>query len=155
MNTWNRFWRLSGFERGVALEAVVALTASSVGLRLAGFRRWRAALDALARPIVPAQVSEQDEFDAAIEIARVEQSVARHLFFRPNCLEQSVALLWLLETRGIQAELRIGARREAERFEAHAWVERNGVILSEAGENHLHFVPFDGPLGSIEAETTP
>jgi Transglutaminase-like superfamily len=151
MRTWNRFWRLSGFERGVALEAAVALSASWVGLRLAGFRRWKAALDALTRPI--AEVSERDRFDAALEIARVEQSVAQHLFFRPNCLEQSVTLLWLLQRRGIGAELRIGVRKQAGRFEAHAWVERNGVVLSETAENHLHFMPFDGPLGSMEAQT--
>jgi hypothetical protein len=153
MGTWNGFWRLNGFERGVALKAGLALTASWAGLRLAGFRRWKAALDGLARPVVPAHVSEQDQLDAAREIARVQQSVVRHLFFRPNCLEQSITLLWLLQTRGIAAELRVGARKEAERFEAHAWVERNGVVLSEAGENHLHFVPFDGPLGSMETET--
>ncbi len=153
MRTWDGFWRLSGFERGVALEACVALTASWVGLRLAGFRRWKAALDGLARPVERSQVPEQDQLDAAHEIARVQQSVARHLFFRPNCLEQSVAILWLLETRGIAAELRMGARKEAGRFEAHAWVERDGVVLGEAGENHLHFTPFDGPLGSMETQT--
>lgn len=154
METWNRFWRLSGFERGVALEAALALPASWVGLRLAGFRRWKAALDRLApRPFASAHVSDQDQLDAARKIARVQQSVARHLFFQASCLEQSLTLLWLLQTRGIGAELRIGARKEARRFEAHAWVERNGVVLSDAGENHLHFVPFDGPLGSMEAET--
>ena len=153
MGMWDGFWRLSGFERGVALEAGVALTASWVGLRLAGFRRWKAALDGLAHPVTPARVSEQEQLDAAREIARVQQSVARHLFFRPNCLEQSLTLLWLLQTRGIAAELRVGARKVEGRFEAHAWVERKGVVLSEAGENHLHFVRFDGPLGSMETQT--
>jgi Transglutaminase-like superfamily len=153
MNTWNRFWRLSGFERGVALEASVVMTASWVGLRLAGFRRWKSALDGLAPPTTPAQVSERDQLDAASRIARVQHSVARRLFFQPNCLEQSLTLLWLLQTRGIAAELRLGARKEAGRFEAHAWVERNGEVLTEAGENHRHFVPFDGPLGSMETET--
>jgi hypothetical protein len=153
METWDRFWRLSGFERGVALEAGVVLSASWAGLRLAGFRRWKGALDGLARPVTSAQVSEQDRLHAARAIARVQQSVARRLFFRPNCLEQSLTLMWLLQTRGIAAELRVGARKEAGRFEAHAWVERNGEVLSETGANHLHFVPFDGPLGSMEAET--
>jgi len=153
MNTWNRFWQLSGFERGVALEASVVMTASWAGLRLAGFRRWKSALDGLARPGTPAQASEQDQLDAAREIARVQHSVAGHLFFLPNCLEESLTLLWLLQTRGIASELRLGARKEAGRFEAHAWVERNGEVLSEAGDNHLHFVPFDGPLGSMETET--
>lgn len=153
MGMWDGFWRLSGFERGVALEAGVVLTASWLGLRLAGFRRWKAVLDGLAHPVTPTHASEQEQLDAAREIARVQQSVARHLFFRPNCLEQSLTLLWLLQTRGIAAELRVGARKVEGRFEAHAWVERRGVVLSEAGENHPHFVPFDGPLGSVETQT--
>lgn len=143
---WRVFWRFSGFERGVALEAAVLLPANRLGLRLAGFRRWKAALDTLARPVRPAAVSEEERLETAQEIARVERSVARHLFFRPNCLEQSLALLWLLKARGIAAELRIGAQKEDGRFGAHAWVERNGVVLNEAGESQSHFVPFDGPL---------
>ena len=48
--------------------------------------------------------------------------------------------------RGIAAELRVGARKDAGRFEAHAWVESSGVVLNDTSESHLHFVPFDGPV---------
>jgi hypothetical protein len=153
MHTWSRFWQLSGFERSLALEAGLGLAASRLGLRLAGFRRWKALLDRRAQSRgALAQVSEQNQMEHAREIARVQQSVARHLFFHPNCLEQSVTLLWLLRKRGIAAELRIGARKQEGLFKAHAWVERSGVVLSDAGESHLHFVPFDGALGSMEAQ---
>lgn len=152
MNTWNRFRELSRFERGVALEAAVVMSANWVGLRLAGFRRWKAVLEMLGHPAASSGGG-QDPLEAAQEIARMQRAAARHLFFRANCLEQSLALLWLLRTRGIEGKLRIGARKEAGRFEAHAWVEQNGIVLNDAGESHRHFVPFDGPLGSMEAQT--
>ena len=41
-------------------------------------------------------------------------------------------LWWLLRRRGIAAELRIGARKEFERFEAHAWVEVDSAVLNDA-----------------------
>lgn len=154
METWRGFWRLSGYARGIVLEAAAALAATWLGLRLAGFRRWKAVL-ALFAPGPTAFDGAKDRAlaDSAREIARLEQTAARHLFFRANCLEQSLTLWWLLHRRGIAAELRIGARKEAGRFEAHAWVEFDGAILSDAGEEHLPFIPFDGPIASPETQT--
>jgi hypothetical protein len=154
MKTWRGFWRLSGFERGIALESAVALCVTWVGLRLAGFRRWRRVLVWLT-PGAPAVSAAQDAelLDSARAIARTEESAARHLPFPTNCLERSLVLWWLLRARGIGADLRIGARKEADRFEAHAWVEFSGTQLSSEQDPHLHFVPFDGPLISVETQT--
>jgi Transglutaminase-like superfamily len=38
--------------------------------------------------------------------------------------------------------VRIGTRKSAEKFEAHAWVERDGVALNEPGEAHKHYAAF-------------
>ena len=38
-----------------------------------------------------------------------------------SCLAQSMALVWLLRGRGMDADLRIGVK-DAGAFEAHAWV---------------------------------
>jgi len=154
MKTWQGLRRLSGFERGVALEAAVALTVTWAGLRLVGFRRWKRVLAWLAPTIAEtssAQGARQHE--SARVISRVEESVARHLFIRSNCLERSLVLWWLLRVRGISADLRIGARKDADRFEAHAWVELGGEVISSGNDAHLHFVPFEGPLISMESRS--
>jgi Transglutaminase-like superfamily len=80
-------------------------------------------------------------------------AAARNFLFDTNCLEQSLMLWWLLRRRGIAAELRIGARKEFERFEAHAWVEVNSAVLNDASAEHQHFVPFDGSITPLEART--
>jgi len=64
-----------------------------------------------------------------------------------------MVLWWLLQARGIAADLRIGARKETGRFEAHAWVETGGAVLNDADGEHIHFVPFDGPISSMETQT--
>jgi hypothetical protein len=88
-----------------------------------------------------------DDGSAALAVARMvtraEESAARHLFFEPNCLVQSLALLRMLRTRGIEAELRLGARNVTGKFEAHAWVELSGVALNDATESGAAFVPFE------------
>jgi hypothetical protein len=154
IETWRRFWRLSPDSRALVLKSATALAATWVGLRVAGFRRWKGVLLWFTpRRVGRAGVAESASAEAARSIARMQRTAARHLFFRPNCLEQSLVLWWLLQRRGIPAELRIGARKADGQFEAHAWVESDGVVLSDAGEGHLHFVPFESSVISMETQT--
>jgi hypothetical protein len=147
---WKRFWRLSAFERGIVLEATGGLLATWTGLRLVGFRRWERVL-AVFTPSATTTGLAQGASESALVIARMQKAAARNLFFRANCLEQSLVLWWLLRRRGIDAVLRIGARKDSERFEAHAWVELNSRVLNDASAEHRHFVPFERPILSMEA----
>ena len=69
-------------------------------------------------------------------------AAARHSIFPSTCLERSLVLWWLLARRGVASRLRIGVRKSGEKFEAHAWVERDGVAIGEPEEAHLHYAPF-------------
>jgi Transglutaminase-like superfamily len=144
MTNWQRFSRLTARERRIVLEAATGLTATWVGLRLLGFRRWRS----LLLWTVPhnAEIrAENDSSGAIARVLRLEEAAARNLFVTTNCLEQSLVLWWLLRRRGIAADLRIGARKDEQGFEAHAWVEIRGSALNSGAEDHLHFAPFEEP----------
>jgi hypothetical protein len=159
MERWRGFWRLKPAERRIVLEAATTLSATWVGLRVLGFRRWNATIERFpfeksveadrrsASRVNPSTV------DMASAIAMKLDLAARHLFFRTNCLERSLALRWLLRRRGIAAELRIGARKESALFEAHAWIELDGVVLNDPDEEHLHFAPFKGEITGLETQT--
>src|SRR5580700_551458 len=111
---WKRFRRLSAFERGVVLEATGGLLATWAGLRLICFRRWERVLAVFAPPANttgPAQGASVQ--DSTLLIARMQAAAARNLFFYANCLEQSLVLWWLLRRRGIEAALRICARKDS------------------------------------------
>jgi hypothetical protein len=151
---WKRFGQLNAFERGLVLEATGGLLATWAGLRLIGFRRWERVLAVFA-PTVNTTGSAQGASvkGSALLIGRMQDATARNLFFRTNCLEQSLVLWWLLRRRGIDAVLRIGARKESDRFEAHAWVELDSQVLNDASAEHRHFVPFEKPIVSMEART--
>jgi hypothetical protein len=58
---------------------------------------------------------------------------------RARCLEQSLALYVLLRRRGVAADLKLGVQPYP--FNAHAWVELNGVALNEEPETIQQFVP--------------
>jgi hypothetical protein len=93
------------------------------------------------------------KLESARGIAKMETVAARNLFFEATCLERSIVLWWLLRSRGIPVELLVGARKQGKRFEAHAWVEFEGTVLSDDAEVHDHFVPFDRPI--ISGESAP
>jgi hypothetical protein len=152
LNRWKRFWRLSGPERGLLLRALALLPAISIGLRLAGFRRMQKGLTRWL-PEGTSGVLPTDPTQQAHRIARLVGVAGREGIFRANCLEQSLTLWWLLRRRGFEAELRIGARKRGETFEAHAWVELEGAVLNDEEGVTSEFVRFERDLVSFEVHS--
>jgi len=154
VNTWRAFWRLKPNLQGFALESAVVLTLTWVGLRSLGFRRWQKLLNGLTPAASPISAGISEPLlDRCRAMARVEQAVARRLPFQFNCLDQSVALWWMLRRRGVAAEIQIGGRKDAADFKAHAWVEAGGNALPDGSEVHRHFAPFDRPIKSAGAQS--
>jgi hypothetical protein len=153
MQRFRRFRRLSGFERGVVLEALIALPVAWLAVRLLGFRVCRGAFEERARAVRNSSFLETDTLNIAKRIARLGAVTASNLVFRTSCLEHSLVLCRLLRRRGMNPTLRIGARKEADRFEAHAWVEMAGNVVDGGGTEHLHFRPFERSESSMETQT--
>jgi len=84
--------------------------------------------------------------------ARMVNAADRHRLVHPSCLAKSLALWWLLGRQGISSHLRIGIRKENEKFEAHAWVERDGIALNELDEHHHHYAVFDAAFSALPPE---
>ena len=73
--------------------------------------------------------------------ARMVSIAAHRGLYRFKCLDQSLVLRWLLRRQGIDARIVFGARKEDEQMEAHAWVEVDGVPISDDEGAHQHFSP--------------
>lgn len=77
----------------------------------------------------------------ADRLARLVAIAGRHHLLPMTCLPRSLALQALLRRQGIEAELRIGVRREAGELRAHAWVEQAGAPVGEPADVELRFQP--------------
>ena len=150
MQRWRRFRRLSGFDRGVVLEAAAGLPIAWLAVRLLGLRVCKGAFD---KPPVGTLCNSHFSEAVALRIAHLAEVTSLNLFFRTSCLEHSLVLCRTLRRRGMSADLRIGARKEANRFEAHAWVELDGTVIDSSGAEHSHFVPFEQSKSSMETQT--
>ena len=97
MERWQKFWQLSGYERGVALEAAGGLFATWLGLRLAGFRRWKNVLAHLAPSAnTTARQQTASQRESAEVVARMAKAAARNAFFGSKSFSVLIARPFVL-----------------------------------------------------------
>jgi len=143
-----RFRTLEPPARGLFLRAAALLPLISASLGLLGFRKTQKFL----QKFLPASNCTPDRSAAAELTVRMVRAAVRHSLVHPTCLEESLALWWLLKRQHIACDLRIGVRKDSEKFEAHAWVEREGMALNEPESLHTHYAAFDSALSTLPPE---
>ncbi len=154
MNRWRRFRKLPRPERRMLLAALVELPMSGLALRILGFRRLQSLLSRLARrPRKNENATTPAVLPEAQTAARMVETASREGFYQANCLEQSLTLWWLLHHRKIAGQLRIGVRKLNEKFEAHAWVELDGIVLNDDADVHDHYSSFTRDITSLHVQT--
>lgn len=122
------------------LSSFMALVGAKVVLRVIGLRR---AVSLVRR--FTAGATALDITYATGACARIH-AVSRYSPFRAECLPRSLAAVWLLRTRGIDARLRLGTLPRP--FEAHAWVEVDETPVSDDPETLSMYQPFPGLPGA-------
>jgi len=151
---WERLRRFRALERpaqSLFLRALLLLPLVSLSLRWRGFRGTQATLERFLSNGRAGQDSAEVSKRAALTAHMVAVADRRGLV-HPSCLAKSLTLWWLLGRQGIAADLRIGIRKENEKFAAHAWVERNGAALNELEEHHRHYAAFDAAFSSMSSD---
>jgi hypothetical protein len=133
---------------------MVLLPLTEIGLRVFGFRRWRELIEQFSlHTRLPLTAEPTIQLELAERMVRAVRSVELHGPAKPNCLERSMTLWWLLRRDGIAGEIHIGARKNGSRLEAHAWVEFSGQVLNDTAEVHNHYARFDAPIAASEADS--
>ena len=99
-----------------------------LALRWASYER----LHELASSNPDVMIVASSSLDSAERLYRLV-GMASNLHFLPmTCLVKATTLCWMLSIRGIPAQLRIGANKDASGIRAHAWVEIQGRIIGES-----------------------
>jgi Transglutaminase-like superfamily len=81
------------------------------------------------------------------ELRSAEYNVALAAAFYPGraqCLERSLVLYYFLRRCGVPVVIRFGVQPRP--FEAHAWVEYEGVPVNDVPEHVKLYAPFPEPL---------
>ena len=140
---WLRFWRRPNAEKWLAMQSLILCLFSVIALRLIGFRRWKRILwiSSGGKKLAEKSLS-RDDMKIAEAVYAVVDMVARNTPGRLiTCLPRSLTLWWILRRQGVEAELRMGVRKDSERIAAHAWVVCHGTVIGET--EHDQFMPFE------------
>ena len=132
-------WRaLTGQQKLQLAWLALALPVTGLLIRLLGFQRAarfcaRLGGEAPLRPSSPQDVRDAQAF------ARLAGIAGRRGPVTTTCLRQSLVVRAWLRRRGLDAQLRIGVRKNGGVMDAHAWVELDGVPLAQPRLDHAAF----------------
>lgn len=151
LKSLRRFSALEGPAQTLFLRALVMLPLVGLSLKFRGFDATRSTLRKMVSGVKQRTASDSLNKQMALT-ARMVNAADRHGLVHPSCLVKSLTLWWLVGRQGIASELRVGVRKEGGNFEAHAWVEREGIAVNEPEERHHHYAAFDAALASLPNE---
>lgn len=143
-----RFWRLSGPDRLLVIEATLALTAASLAILILPFR---VVARLAAYPLRQPEMGGLARADAVRRTRWAIVACTRRLPWRVVCFQQGLAAQWILRRRGVPSVLYYGAAPDTEAgLAAHVWV-RDGDIDVVGGEVASRFAV----LAMFPAESKP
>ena len=134
---------LSLEEWWLLLSAMILLPLVALSLRLKGFKQTQKSMRRFISQESNLAAPSEAEIEKAQVISRMVVVAAGHGAYLANCLKQALVLWWMLARRGIKSEIVFGVQKESDNnFNAHAWVECNGVNLSDSDEIQQKFSAF-------------
>jgi Transglutaminase-like superfamily len=112
----------------VLLLAAILLCAARLALWILSFAKLRRVVTSLTHP----RFRSPHRYSAD-QLSWAVRSVCPYVP-HATCLTQALALHILLRREGLQSSIRIGVSKDADHFEAHAWVESHGrVVIGDFG----------------------
>lgn len=140
-----RFWRLRWRHKLVLAQAMLAMPAVALLMRVMGYRPaknllWRLTARRAQNPSTPWS---DPNLQNTVQLAAF---AADHTIGKPTCLTRSLVLWWMLRGQGIPTEIKIGvrpARAGGQKIEAHAWLEKDDRVLNDSPAAIRTYAVFD------------
>jgi len=152
---WEQFRRFSALHpeaRKLFFRAAAWLVFVAMSLRTRGYKKTQAWLQKRLESRNATALDAGSIGELVPITCRMVRAAQRHGLTRSTCLEESLALWYLLGRQNISSRIRIGVRKQAGKFEAHAWVEYEGEALNQPGELHRHYAPFASEFDNLPVE---
>jgi len=147
-----RYRALDPEARKTFRRAAAFLPLVRISLRWRGFKKTQEWLQGKL-PADNSQPAQPQFAPARVEMTcRMVRAAVHYGFSGVTCLEESLTLWYFLRRQSHAAHLRIGVRKQAEKFEAHAWVEVAGTPLNQTEEVHQHYAAFKSEFSSLPEE---
>lgn len=133
-------------------RAAILLPLVRWSLRLRGYGKTYASLQKRVQFQAMGTETRPETQENVQVTCRMVRAALRYSLTQFTCLEESLTLWYLLQRQRIPVGLRIGVRKENEKFEAHAWVEHKGEALNQDEAVHRHYAAFEQDFPEPPAE---
>ena len=127
-------------DRPRLLLMTMGLPLVSLALASLGYKRTLHGIQRLS-PGAGTRATTADDIGHAQRLAELAWLAGTYGPVRATCLRQSLLTYLCLRRRGLAPQLRLGARHQEGRFDAHAWVELDGHALGQKDLQHSPFEP--------------
>jgi hypothetical protein len=135
------FLALAPRDRAILLQAIALLPFVALGRQLLTPQQLKVALECLF-PLLHSPSRAAPLGVQAANTSKLVQMAANGGLIRGNCLEESITLWIILRRHGICSTLKFGAFKSREGFQAHAWVEFDGIVLNDSPDVGMKFTVF-------------
>ncbi|RAJ76670.1 transglutaminase superfamily protein [Chitinophaga dinghuensis] len=98
-------------------------------LRFTSLKTTEKILSILAKKVSPP--NEKEMVAILDKYATIFNQINHQPDLKGRCLSQSLALRCLLQRKGITSALKIGVNQIRGNFDAHAWLERDGILIND------------------------
>jgi len=144
MKRYKQLLELSPSEVYIIFVALFLLPITAILLKIKGFNQTQRILNQLSKNGSDSELSKERQKAKAQSITRMVSITASYGPCRVKCLNKSLVSRWLLRKRGITSDLKIGASKDSsENFNAHAWLEIQGVVINDSKDVGSRFSVFD------------
>lgn len=149
MGAYARWRGLTKKEQRRVLTSAAVVVVMAAGIRVLGVRRMLRSVER-RNPTNSDPQASGDPTELGIAVDRAGRYVPGG-----SCLPRSLALAWMLRRRGVTATVRVGVRT-ADGFEAHAWVECNGIAVDDAPRRREGYAPLvDSSQFTVDSSKEP
>lgn len=135
-------WRaLDGRDRRRLLGCMAGLPLMHAGVAVFGYKRMRSAVERWSRHPAPRPANVEEIADAQA-LARLAAIAGRRGMVEATCLRRSLLLYGWLRRKGLRPQLQLGVPESTvpgAKFEAHAWVELEGIRLLDSDDGYRPF----------------
>jgi len=142
---YQKWLALSPEERKSLIKALLLLPLVRI-LRLGGFKKLQKIMGSIELNSGNQKGGNLPGLDEARRSARMISIAAAYIPVSLSCLDRSISLSILLQRQGIRSDLFFGVRKDYGNFEAHAWVEIDGMVLNDTPDVRERYAPFPAPI---------
>ena len=147
MKKWRQYQGLSGYEQGLFWRSIILLPVLHSSLFFWEYPRLLHFLEKKIRLGKRIGFKKESEIiEKAFQISRIVSIAARYGFFQATCLRRSLLIWCLLRREGIRSTIEFGIKKTNADLQAHAWVQIDGVVISERDGTYQQYQPIGSTI---------